>query len=815
MLRTHRHPTRGGAFITVVIFTTVLLILIGSILSWSLTERRLNYRNSLRLEARNAAEAISEFGFYQIRNKLETRSTFAPDAFAVGDDAPVMAPLTFFEGGNVDYPDTELVGGMITIVSTPGFSNAYFVDPNDLNNEFDPLKGKWIFRRDIAVIAKATVQPPANRGAPITAYVSQRLSIRGAPLFAHAIFYNMDLEIAPGPNMTIWGPVHANGSLYISKQGSGPLNFMSQVTATGGLYKGFKTPPIQAHGATEVSQNHDFFFANKAGSLVSLKSGDGVWRDQKMGLSSETDESNGQFRSFASNTFNGNLQTKSHGIQPYKPVAIGDYEEDPTPHDGVDNSKNEGRVLIEPPLPNTHADYNSELEAQKLSRKSGLYIAVNPSGTDRTARMPDGTPYTLPANSVKAFKKDGTEVILPGMAGHSNPGGDPVVTIKPNQMTDLRRHTSTFDYNNNRSGGNTYAGKNINIIEVDMNALKKAVDRTVNGAGSSSVYADYTASSPSSVTIDDTHRIDAFTAADWNGAIYIESVDAEVRKDSGVRLINGRGQVASKSGAAGVADEGLTLATNDAMYILGHFNADGSINSSSTGTSNSARYPETGERPVALAADAITLLSQPTFGNVSGSYTQTGGWNDALSGHRHTDSNWNNNWATANPANNNRVDGISTPTTIDTSLYGGGVATRSMTMKFDGTSSEISAAFLVGVTPSNKNGSNQNSGGVHNLPRFLERWTGTAAIRGSIVVMYESRVADEPWGLRFYGPPTRLWGFNTLFGIEQRYPPQMPLVMSYRRVDFTDLTKAQYDALKAALPSGAGSTGADLLDDET
>jgi len=147
-------------------------------------------------------------------------------------------------------------------------------------------------------------------------------------------------------------------------------------------------------------------------------------------------------------------------------------------------------------------------------------------------------------------------------------------------------------------------------------------------------------------------------------------------------------------------------------------------------------------------------------------------------------------------------------TSIVPTPYPGATAGSARDAKFDGGSSEIAAAFLVGVSPSNKNGSGQNSGGVHNLPRFLERWTGTAAIRGSIVVMYESRVADEPWGLRFYGPPTRLWGFNTLFGTDQRYPPQMPLVMSYRRVDFTDLTKAQYDALKAALPSGSGSTGA-------
>ena len=322
----------------------------------------------------------------------------------------------------------------------------------------------------------------------------------------------------------------------------------------------------------------------------------------------------------------------------------------------------------------------------------------------------------------------------------------------------------------------------------------------MNSAATSTVYENYRASSTSAVAIDADNAIEGFSAADWNGAIYIESVDAETRKDSGVRLINGRGQVASKSGAAGVADEGLTLGTNDAMYILGHFNADGSI--SSSGATNSARYPEAGERPVALAADAITLLSQPTF---NGSGVQTGGWNDALSGLRTTSSNWSSSWDTSNPSNGNRVDGSNTSTVP--SVYPGAAAGSARDTKFGGGSAEIAAAFLVGVTPSNKNGSNQNSGGVHNLPRFLETWGGTAAIRGSIVVMFESRVADEPWGLRFYGPPTRLWGFNTLFGSEQRYPPQMPIVMSYRRVDFTDLTKAEYDAIKAALPEGAGSTG--------
>jgi hypothetical protein len=39
---------------------------------------------------------------------------------------------------------------------------------------------------------------------------------RLVPLFQFAAFYNKDLEILPGPNMTLGGPVHVNGNLYVN-----------------------------------------------------------------------------------------------------------------------------------------------------------------------------------------------------------------------------------------------------------------------------------------------------------------------------------------------------------------------------------------------------------------------------------------------------------------------------------------------------------------------------------------------------------------------------------------------------------------------
>jgi hypothetical protein len=118
---------------------------------------------------------------------------------------------------------------------------------------------------------------------------------------------------------------------------------------------------------------------------------------------------------------------------------------------------------------------------------------------------------------------------------------------------------------------------------------------------------------------------------------------------------------------------------------------------------------------------------------------------------------------------------------------------------------EISAALLTGLTPTNKGATGKSSGGAHNLPRFLENWGSgrTVYIRGSLVSLFESRIFTEPYDttssglVAYYGAPARNWGFNSMFR-DGRYPPGTPRVMSYRRVDFTDLTAAEYEAAKAS-----------------
>ena len=782
---------RGSALVGAIIFSAVAILLAGSIINWSLTERRLNIRNAQLIESRNAAEALAEYGFSQIRRKFETRSTF--NLKPGGPDALQLPPSAFWSGGNVSIAtgDIELIGGTITPVSSGTTGSYYFVDPANANNANDPLRGRWVWRRDVQVIAKATVRPPQD--GPITSYASQSLSVRGAPLFAHAIFYNMDLEIAPGPEMHIYGPVHANGSVYLSSQGSNSLNFHGQVTAAGDLYRAWKFGVGGTHG-TESLGNGQIKFVNRAGELVSMKvtaDGKTFWADSTMGGSDVSTD----FRTFASQRWNGNLLTASHGITNYSPVAVGEYREaDPNNpsvslKDPALAPSNSGRLIIEPPdIPSdpTASNYASrlEIERQKYSNAAGVYIQVTPPTTDGgsptitvSSRSKDdltkNKSLTLPSSSnVVAFKPyQDTEVTT--KVTKSNPvykNGKweqtvttTVITTKSTALGSTATETSSSQVvkTNNKPStkGSTNTApavvesglydqrrqKGVNLIELDMDALRLAVAQM---AGTSAKLSNGNTQTPAA-----TDGFGGLTESDWTGIVYVEVVGgpstdhttgethyngtslATAADRTAVLITNGKGKVPSH----GTANEGLTIATNAPVYIKGDFNADGTF---STGTSNnSAHVPESGELPAAIAGDAITLLSAGFDMATSRSKNKPG-----------------------------TSDGV-----------------------------EISAALLTGISPTNPTlgTKGESSGGAHNFPRFLENWGHPTYIRGSLVSLFESRIASEPWSTDYYSPPARNWGFNDLFA-EGRYPPGTPRVMSYRRVDFTNLNDASYQTVKSS-----------------
>ena len=841
---------RGSALLTVILFTIVMLILVESVLKLSLSERRLNSGTSNWLEARNAAEALAEYGFAQVRNQFSASTNPSANAAffdPAGSNALALAPAAFFSGSHVNSSPVsstnanglEVMAG--TVYKMPS-SGQFFIDPNNPDNANDPMKGEWVTRSDVVVIARATVVPAI--GSPVSAYVTEKVSVRGAPLFAHAIFYsNNDLEIFPGPQMDIYGPVHCNGNMFVSDQSNATgLSFHGPVTCTGNIYHAWMNSNSAAEGAGgETLGQNPVNFINKSGQLINLNSTGTAtgWKDSTMGsdngvtgLSSlqalVTGNTTTQFRQYASQTWNGNLQTGAMGIENYSPIAFNEII-------GLDSSGNptvtaDPHSMIDPPALTTYlnptdptqtqfAAARQQVEGQKMATQSGLYVKVviaagsggtptatinlyGPAGSTNGSSVVSDTSDPLYNHPLIASYTNGTPtgliIFTPAAlsAGTTTTSavtsysvGAKVTTgtysgkypVTPTTVTTatasttlsystgavtstpapaVSTSTGSVTYNSSSSAPATTTSTTtssapvslasgmfdhrrnmtVDLVQVDMTAMKAAVTAMITNTTSNAI--SYTDTSGHTQIW-----------KDWNGSVYVdvEAPNSETSAQSAsVRIVNGTVATGSSlipSAASTIAGnpngDGFTLATNAPLYIKGSFNADGTGSGSPTlpddGNDGSAAHP-TVESPACLAADAITILS-PGFSDLT-SYSQT---------------------------------------------------------KPNSTASvEIAAAFLTGLTPTSNTA---NSGGAHNLPRFLETWSGSAGtvtIRGSLVTMYQSKIATQPFSTNWYGAPTRAWGFDSNFQ-NGNFPPITPRVISFRRVDFSDLSPAAYTALRHSL----------------
>ncbi len=109
--------------------------------------------------------------------------------------------------------------------------------------------------------------------------LSQTFQTALVPLFQFAVFYENDLEIAPGPAMTLAGRVHTNGNLWLQTGTS--LQMDSYVTSAGSIYHGRK-------GAGSVASG-DVTVKDLSGADVSMKDGanwldadDSYWYDSSV-----------------------------------------------------------------------------------------------------------------------------------------------------------------------------------------------------------------------------------------------------------------------------------------------------------------------------------------------------------------------------------------------------------------------------------------------------------------------------------------------------------------------------------------------------
>lgn len=571
------------------------------------------------------------------------------------------------------------------------------------------------------------------------AYASQAFEVRDSQLFNYAIFYNLPMEFHPSPAMEVWGPVHSNEDVYLTA-GNSVHYFDTFTTAGRMLAEAISTTGRPSGRSIHFTTGED---SNKDGKPDTI----GInGHNFTVGKNTVTTHVDSLLSSRAAgHTFADAASQLWRGNA--QDVSLGVERQNPP---GV-LSPADARRLIEPPDFSTSA--NLSIEEQKFSRKAGLYIVVDKAGT-----APRVSVFSNAADA-RAFKNAANR----SNWLTANPGK--VITEPKDSIKSTRRLRDQRE------------DKTINLIDIDLGKMRTAL-RT-------------TASSPA----DDKFRFKNGTDWDykngWTGAIYVEvenpnagfTTTSDIGAVSGgdsskvhgagtgtgtataVRLLNGQ-QLPSLAPTTTHPnpEHGFTFATNAPVYVAGHFNANGNFGTA-TSPDGSERSPDPGyqngtpdkldnhtEVPALVAGDAINILSAA----------------------------WLN--ATGNPVGDGR----------ENNLDGKGRIAAD---------TEISAVFMGGIVNTPAGGAGY-SGGVENYPRFHEKWDGkTMRYRGSIVALFNSAHGTGAWPKALYGAPTRKWGFHD-FLKDGKYPPFTPTLRTYRRIDYRDITKTEYEALLADNANG-------------
>jgi hypothetical protein len=234
--------TSGGySMVLVMLISSATLLILAGIISWSSSNATLNARNNEYFKTMAAAEAAAEKVIAHLtENYIKegegvVTSPGALDAYralvpTVTED-PRWADYRFSDGmGNTDRTHVEHI--------PPSMFKL-------LDSQYSGLHG-WA--SSFRIISNAR---NANSMFQVVSAVRQDIDIASIPLFQFAIFYNIDLEIHPGPNMTVTGPVHCNANMYVRPGAT--LTFKSDVTASGTI-NNFRKPgdPLSAGSGTTV-----------------------------------------------------------------------------------------------------------------------------------------------------------------------------------------------------------------------------------------------------------------------------------------------------------------------------------------------------------------------------------------------------------------------------------------------------------------------------------------------------------------------------------------------------------------------------------
>jgi Tfp pilus assembly protein PilX len=714
LVRLQGRPTPQGGY-TLVVTIAMLLILSVLLVTYAVTSKVDN--------ASSMSSAKSNTGFYtaeaglnlrakQIRNKFEGynrpegtspdnwSACLDPDSSNDGtEDFACQTESQAFSTANTKDAFANQIGAQnaTTFVTEDASNPVSIVIPR--TETYGGLSAQE-YRYSVVSVARDTQSKP-------TGILKMQLKSRLVPLFQFAAFYEQDMDITIPPTMTINGRVHSNNDLYLNAADGATLDITGEVTAAGSLYRGLKYAN-RCSGTVSIYDSSSLRALGCDGSRRSSFATDDLtsWKDQvRVGLAPLTIPEPDSFDAEPGKLYwdNADLRIALDASTGSIDVFGQNGNLDSSLSSQLDAACNLGQTTV-----TQAADVNDS--TLKVSDTSGFAAGdLVTLGSDRTAYL---------INAVSSSSS--TITLTKGLKGALASGTTlqkPVVSFSD----------KTFkNYREKRSGGGRLDNTPIQMLNVDVRGLMNCASSLMGGK-----------------------QLDDTTDGGLVWFLTVKGGNAGAVNDYGVRLYNGRDL---KTAIDGKTIKGLSVVSDQAVYIRGDYNCGS--------TCNNGSFDDDERKPAAVMADSLNILS--------------------------------NDW----PLDDTWSDREIRSTFAD--VVGPGRPAAETT---------VNAAFLAGITITGDvnrggrdSGDSTSGGGLNNYPRFHEDWTnratGPSSVRftyqGSMVSLGEPRKVDGAFcgsgstgDCNIYNPPLRNWRYDPRFDNAANLPPLTPRAVYLRQENFT------------------------------
>ncbi len=720
-----RQPIRGSALITTMAFVAVLSVLLGTLLQWTGTESVQVTRRHLRIDSFYGAEGAMRRSMAQVQQLII--KDYPMNGYVSGPTAPTQTVLNNLVSGSPPSSVAALAnftysGISIGYVTNAGSTNIY-VSSQIPPQSTDALAGLYSIRGTVRCSATAT---RAGRYS-IPKTVSQEFYIDYIPIFQYAVFYNMDMEVFNAESMTINGKVHANGTLYFAPLAS--LSINGNLTTSSELWYGLKfwnasTSKWQTGVPGWNSTKGDFNVKNPvSGSYVNARSGSGS-------SSTYYDSKVADWNTGSVSRWNGGVKNSDHGIGTITPPLPSEVLASSNPNQPYAGFNNPYHVMIEAPVLTTSDNVTWSINTtadpaakQKAKMAYSASLLIHRSGTNVYFKVPlrDGSGNVTSYKTINLLNKS---------------------QIVPNTTATVRDQREYLMDNNK-----------VAMTEMYLEKLYAAIDSSDRflGAGGVPITQDAAGNS--------------ITTPTFNGVIYFHDDNYNGATSSGRRpglRVDDKPTSGTSATKNASQIDSFSLVSENPVYVIGHFNSDGNLNTGPEGTGSSggsASAPSkelsfnpsdgtnpTGIKPAMIVADAVSFMSAS--------------WNR---------SNDDDNASLSTLWNNRSVSA----------------------------STEVNLAVIAGASTTSKTATTASSdgvtGGINNFPRFMENWGSTSfKISGSMVSLFYSQQAKSYYkqsgtGNYVFDPPVRYYAFDTEFLDPNKLPKGTPVVRRFANGTWTKL----------------------------